>query len=42
VVALGAEEAGAIFTGERWAVKGARCVHFIDAPRLTVVKAWRP
>lgn len=42
VVCLAHLEAGAIWTGERWAMRAARGLHFVDASMLTVVKAWRP
>lgn len=42
VVAAGGAEAGAIFTGERWAIRGQRTVHFIAASALTALKVWRP
>lgn len=32
-------EAGGIFTGERWAIRAPRCLHFVPA---TIIKAWRP
>lgn len=41
VAALGLE-AGAIWTGERWAVRAARGLHFIDWRSVSVLKAWRP
>jgi len=40
VVALGPIEAGAIWTGERFAIRTQRGLHFTDS--LTVLKAWRP
>lgn len=42
IVAAHGLEAGAIFTGERWAMKAARGVHWIAPDAVTVVKAWRP
>lgn len=35
-------EAGAIFTGERWAIEGPRGLHFLAPGQLRVVKVWRP
>jgi hypothetical protein len=35
-------EAGGIWTGQRWAVKAPRGLHFLDPAVLLVVKAWRP
>lgn len=35
-------QAGAIFTGERWAVQGFRCVHFLASEQVAVIKTWRP
>jgi len=40
VVALGPLEAGAIWTGERFAIRTGTGLHFSNAPRL--LKAWRP
>lgn len=34
-------QVGAIFTGDRWAVKGQRTLHFLAADQVKVVKAWR-
>ena len=42
VVAAHGLEAGAIWTGERWAMKAARGLHFIAADAVEVLKAWRP
>lgn len=42
VVRVGPYEAGAIFTGERWAIKGQRCVHFRSVDEVQAVKVWRP
>lgn len=42
VVALDDEQAGAIFTGERWAIRGQRTVHFLPMDALTCIRAWRP
>lgn len=41
VMAMG-YEAGAIFTGERWAIRAARGLHFVARDQVAVVKAWRP
>lgn len=35
-------EAGAIFDGERWALRTDRGVAFITLPDTAIVKAWRP
>lgn len=35
-------EAGAIWTGERWAIRGQRTMHWIAADGAVIVKAWRP
>lgn len=35
-------DAGAIFTGERWAIRAARGLHFIAADSVGVIRAWRP
>lgn len=40
VIALGPLEAGAIWTGERFAIRTAKGLHFSAEPRL--LKAWRP
>jgi len=40
VVSLGPLEAGAIWTGTRWAIRTPRGMHF--SSDLTVIKAWRP
>lgn len=42
VVTVFEADKGAIFTGEHWALRGERCVHWIGAGHVTVVKAWRP
>lgn len=34
-------EAGGIFTGERWAIKAARGLHFIPDGAVKITKAWR-
>lgn len=41
VTALGLE-AGAIWTGEFWALRAARGIHFLAPHAVSVVKAWRP
>lgn len=42
ISALGLE-AGAIWTGERWAIRAPRGLHFIaSGPHVAIVKAWRP
>ena len=33
--------AGAIFTGDRWAIEGARALHFLAPEQVSVLKAWR-
>lgn len=35
-------QAGAIFTGDRWALRGARVMHFLAPEQVAVIKAWRP
>lgn len=40
VVSLGSLEAGAIWTGSKWAIQTPRGTHF--AANLAVIKAWRP
>lgn len=35
-------EAGGIWTGQRWAIRAPRGLHFVAADALAVVKAWRP
>lgn len=35
-------QAGAIFTGGRWAVRSRRTRHFLAPSQVRVVKAWRP
>ncbi len=35
-------EAGAVFTGERWAIKSAEGLSFLPMPARSVLKAWRP
>lgn len=35
-------EAGAIFTGDKWAVKTPRGLHFARLPDRSIAKAWRP
>ena len=40
VEALGFE-AGAIFTGERWAIQGPRTIHFLAPDQVRLLKAWR-
>lgn len=42
VVQFGDYEAGAIFTGERWAIRGPRCVHFVALQTVVPLKVWRP
>jgi hypothetical protein len=42
VIAIGEHEAGAIFTGERWAVRGGRARHFFAPSQVRVIQAWRP
>jgi hypothetical protein len=40
VVAIRGEEAGAIFTGGRWALVGERGLIFVTLPRSAVPKVW--
>lgn len=42
VLALGPLETGAIFTGERWAIRRIKGLHFAARDQLDVVAAWRP
>lgn len=35
-------EAGAIWTGEKWAIQGNRKLHFLSADSVNLVRAWRP
>lgn len=35
-------EAGAIYTGQRWALRAERGLTFLTLPESAVVKAWRP
>lgn len=41
IEAMGSQ-AGAIFTGDRWAIRGARVLHFLAPEQVSVIKAWRP
>lgn len=41
IEAMGAQ-AGAIFTGDRWALRGQRVLHFLASEQVRVIKAWRP
>lgn len=34
-------QAGAIFTGERWAIQATRTLHFLAPDQVCVIKAWR-
>lgn len=40
-VVLDRIEKGAIWTGESWAIRGARTVHWVKM-KLPVLRAWRP
>lgn len=42
VVESGGVQAGAIWTGERFAIRALRGLHFIEAAAFRVLKAWRP
>lgn len=35
-------QAGAIFTGGRWALRGTRVLHFLAPEQVRVLKVWRP
>lgn len=35
-------EAGAIFTGERWVLRGPRGLHWLGQRQVRLLKAWRP
>jgi hypothetical protein len=41
IEALGLE-VGAVFTGTRWATRGARTMHYLGAEDVRVLKVWRP
>lgn len=42
VVGAAGIQAGAIWTGERWAIRAARGLHFLAANSVALIKAWRP
>jgi hypothetical protein len=42
VVSMGSYEAGAIFTGERWAMRQSHGLVFARPALLTVKRGWRP
>ena len=42
VVRLLEFEAGAIFTGKRWAIRGERGLAFLAVDQVECVRAWRP
>lgn len=42
VISLAGVEAGAIWTGQRLAIKAARGLHFVEPEAARVLKAWRP
>lgn len=42
VVRFGDEEAGAIYTGKRWAFVPERGIGFVSLDRDNIVRAWRP
>lgn len=42
VVTVAGFEAGAIYTGERWALRKARGLLFARLPESAIVAAWRP
>lgn len=35
------QQVGAICTGDRWAVKGARTLHMLPVDQVRLIKAWR-
>lgn len=35
-------QTGAIFTGQRWALRGERDMAFLTLPDTAILKAWRP
>jgi len=42
VIAICGNEAGAIWTDQRWAIKAARGLHFLPPENLHIAKVWRP
>lgn len=42
VVTVAGVEAGAIWTGTRWALRAKRGLHFIDPDGVVALKVWRP
>lgn len=42
IVALAEKQAGAIWTGQRLALKAPRGLHFLEPGALRIDKAWRP
>lgn len=42
VVGVLGNAAGAIFTGQRWAIQAARGLHFIGVDQIEALKVWRP
>jgi hypothetical protein len=42
VIEAGGEEAGAIFTGQRWAMRRERGLLFVAPEGIPILKVWRP
>lgn len=42
VIVRDGEDAGAIFTGDKWTLRGKRMRHFLAADSVRVLRAWRP
>lgn len=42
VVYVAGTERGAIWTGEHWALRGERAVHWLPEGSAALLKAWRP
>lgn len=42
ILSLGPLETGAIWTGERWAIRRPKGLHFAAVDQLDLVAAWRP
>lgn len=42
VIAAHGFQSGALFTGDRWAVRAPRGLHFLSPDRVMLLKAWRP
>lgn len=42
VVSAFGQEAGAVYTGGKWALRGERCMHYLAPGQVRVVQIWRP